>query len=65
MNLPAQSLPDVELDEPEPRKREFSSPFAFVGVVIVGALVVVACILGTTEYLAGTNGRTWLRGIGN
>jgi hypothetical protein len=35
-------------DEPEPPKREFSSPFAFVGVVIVGALVVIGCVLGTT-----------------
>jgi hypothetical protein len=35
-------------DEPEPPKREFSSPFAFIGVVIVGALVVIGCVLGTT-----------------
>jgi hypothetical protein len=46
---PAESPPDLLLtDEPEPRKREFSSPFAFVGVVIVGALVVIGCVLGTT-----------------
>ena len=36
------------LDEPEPPKRQFSSPFAFIGVVIVGALVVIGCVLGTT-----------------
>jgi len=35
-------------EESEPPKREFSSRFAFIGVVIVGALVVIGCVLGTT-----------------
>src|SRR5215471_14606357 len=45
---PAESPADLLTLEPEPSKREFSSPFAFVGVVIVGALVVIGCVLGTT-----------------
>jgi hypothetical protein len=52
VSQPAESPPDLfltdESDEPQPRKREFSSPFAFAGVVIVGALVVIGCVLGTT-----------------
>jgi hypothetical protein len=52
VSQPAESPPDLfltdEADEPHPRKREFSSPFAFVGVVVVGALVVIGCVLGTT-----------------
>ena len=48
MSLPADSLPDLMLEDSEPPKREFSSRFAFIGVVIVGALVVIGCVLGTT-----------------
>jgi len=48
VNLPVQSLPDIETDVPPPPKRVFNSSFAFVGVVVVGALVVVMCVLGTT-----------------
>src|SRR5215813_2957551 len=48
VSLPAESLTDMMPDDPEPPKREFSSPFAFAGVVIVGALVVIGCVLGTT-----------------
>jgi hypothetical protein len=49
VKLPAQSLPDIEEDDlPQPRKREFSSSLAFIGVVVMGALVVVLCALGTT-----------------
>ena len=48
MSLPAESLPDLMPEESEPPKREFSSRFAFIGVVIVGALVVIGCVLGTT-----------------
>jgi hypothetical protein len=48
VSLPAESLTDLMPEEPEAPKREFSSPFAFAGVVIVGALVVIGCVLGTS-----------------
>jgi hypothetical protein len=48
VNLPVQSLPDIETDVPPPPKRLFNSSFAFIGVVVIGALVVVMCVLGTT-----------------
>jgi hypothetical protein len=48
VSLPAQSLPDLDPDVPPAPKREFSSPFAFVGVVVVGALVIIGCVLGTS-----------------
>jgi hypothetical protein len=48
VNLPLQLLADIEPDAPTPPKRRFSSSFAFVGVVVVGALVLVLCVLGTT-----------------